>query len=238
MTMQTTISAPPPSVRPQSIAKIETRPDGVAIITIDDPAEAHNTITPALGGELTAALDIVAADPKVRAVVVRSGKRASFLVGANIDFVRSIRFAQDAEEASQEVARRFGRLGALLETPAREGTPGKSRRALPKQKPVVACVHGPALGGGFELALACTAAVATDDPKTVLGLPEVKLGLIPAANGLFHIAERAGLRVALDLGLTGRTLPPARALALGLVDEVVPAAVSVDAAVALALRLA
>src|SRR5690606_13443786 len=105
-------------------------------------------------------------------------------------------------------------------------------------KPVVAYVHGPALGGGFELSLACTATVASDDPKTVLGLPEVKLGLMPAANGLLRVAERAGLRTAIDLGLTGRSLRPRRALELGLVDEVVAHDVGLEAACTLATTLA
>ncbi|MBX3204409.1 MAG: enoyl-CoA hydratase/isomerase family protein [Labilithrix sp.] len=214
-----TASSGPASARPVSIVKTERRPDGVAVITLDDPAEPLNTITPALAGELTAAVDAAFGDASVRAVVLRSGKKDSFLAGANIDFVRSIRFAQDAEEASREVARRFERLGT-------------------GPKPVVAYVHGSALGGGFELALACTAAVATDDPKTTLGLPEVKLGLIPAANGLFRVAERAGLRVALDLGTTGRSLRPKAALRLGLVDDVVPVTSGLETAVRFALRLA
>jgi len=218
MTTVTSFAAPV-STRPQSIVKSDFRPDGVAVLTIDDPAETHNTITPAFGGELTAALDAADADPKVRAIVVRSGKKDTFVVGANIDFVRAVRFAQDAEEASREAAKRFGRLGK-------------------GPKPVVAYVHGAALGGGFELSLACNASVVSDDAKTVLGLPEVKLGLVPAANGLFRIAERAGLRVALDLGMTGRNLRPKKALKLGLVDDVVPAAVGLETACALALKLA
>ncbi|MBX3197825.1 MAG: enoyl-CoA hydratase/isomerase family protein [Labilithrix sp.] len=209
----------PASARLAPIVTTERRADGVAVLTLDDPAEAHNTITPALAGELSAAVEAAFADEAVRAVVLWSGKKDSFVVGANIDFVRSIRFALDAEEASREVARRFERLGA-------------------GPKPVVAYVHGTALGGGFELALACTASVATEDAKTALGLPEVKLGLLPAANGLLRIAERAGLRVALDLGLTGKRLRPAAALRLGLVDDVVPAAVGLDTAVRLASRLA
>ena len=207
------------SARLASIVRTERRADGVVVLTLDDPAEAHNTITPALAGELSDAVEAAFADSAVRAVVLRSGKEGSFLVGANIDFVRSIRFSLDAEEAARDVARRFERLGA-------------------GPKPVVAYVHGTALGGGFELALACTASVATEDAKTTLGLPEVKLGLVPAANGLLRIAERAGLRVALDLGLTGKSLRPAAALRLGLVDDVVPAAVGLDAAVRLASRLA
>ena len=212
------VTTTPVSSRPPTLVKTEVRPDGVAILTLDDPSETHNTITPALGGELTAAMDQLEADARVKAIVIR-GKKDSFLVGANIDFVRAIRFARDAEEASREASKRFARLG--------QGP-----------KPVVAYVHGPALGGGFELSLACTATVASDDPKTVLGLPEVKLGLIPAANGLLRIAERAGLRVAMDLGLTGKNLRPKKAKKLGLIDEIVPAPVGLDAACAYALRLA
>ena len=205
-------------VRAPSVVRTEVRSDGVALLTLDDPGETHNTITPQLGAELAAALDAMDADKRVRAIVLRSGKKDSFLVGANIDYLRTLRFAKDAEDASLEVGRRFARIAS-------------------SSKPIVACVHGSALGGGFELALACTATVATDDPKTALGLPEVKLGLMPAANGLLRVAERAGLRVAIDLGLTGRSLEPHKARALGLVDEVVAPESALDAACTLALRL-
>lgn len=205
-------------VRPPAIVRTEVRADGVAVLTLDDPRETHNTITPQLGAELAAALDALDGDRRVRAIVLRSDKKDSFLVGANIDYVRTIRFAKDAEDASREVGRRFARIAS-------------------SKKPVVACVHGPALGGGFELALACTATVASDDPKTVLGLPEVKLGLMPAANGLLRVAERAGLRVAIDLGLSGRSLKPQKARSLGLIDEVAPPSAALDAACRLALRL-
>ncbi len=213
------ISEPSPRPRPLPVVASEVRPDGVAVITLDDRAEVHNTITPAFGAELRAAVEAAFADSKVRAIVLRSGKKDSFVVGANIDLVRRTRFARDAEEAARDVARCFGRLGS-------------------GPKPIVAYVHGSALGGGFELALACTAAIATDDPKTALGLPEVKLGLVPASNGLYRIAERAGLRVALDLGVSGRSLRPKLAQRLGLVDDVVPLGVGFETAVHLALRLA
>jgi 3-hydroxyacyl-CoA dehydrogenase/enoyl-CoA hydratase/3-hydroxybutyryl-CoA epimerase len=153
----------------------------------------------------------------VKAIVLRSGKD-SFLVGANIDFVQTIRFAKDAEDLSLDVGKRFARIAGSV-------------------KPVVACVHGAALGGGFELALACTATIATDDPTTLLGLPEVKLGLMPAANGLLRVAQRAGLPTAIDLGLSGRSLKPKKALTLGLVDEVVPRSIALESACSLALRL-
>lgn len=205
-------------VRAPSIVKTEVLTSGVAVLHIDDPGETHNTLTPQLGAELTAALDAAFANPAVKALVLR-GKKDSFLAGANIEYVRNIRFAKDAEVAAAEVGRRFATIGS-------------------GPKPVVACVHGLALGGGFELSLACTATVASDHPKTVLGLPEVKLGLMPAANGLLRVAERAGLQVAIDLGFTGRSLPARKALALGLVDEVVAPAIVLEAACELALRLA
>ena len=205
-------------VRAPSILRSQVRPDGVCVLTIDDPGETHNTITPQLGAELTAALAAAEADARIKAIVLRSGKKDSFLVGANLDYLRTIRFARDAEDASLEVGKRFARIGGAA-------------------KPVVACVHGSALGGGFELALACTATVATDDAKTQLGLPEVKLGLMPAANGLLRVAQRAGLRVAIDLGLTGRSLAPREALALGLIDDVAAAPLALEASCRFALRL-
>ena len=205
------------AVRAVPVLRSEVRADGVAVVTLDAPGEPHNTITPQLGAELAAALESAEADSRVKAIVLRSGKD-SFLVGANIDYIQSIRFAKDAEDISLDVGKRFARIASSV-------------------KPVVACVHGAALGGGFELALACTATIATDDATTLLGLPEVKLGLMPAANGLIRVAARAGLVAAIDLGLSGRSLKPKKALALGLVDDVVPRSVALEIACSFALRL-
>lgn len=83
-------------VRAPSIVRTEVRSEGIAVLTLDDPGETHNTITPQLGAELAAALDAMDADKRVRAIVLRSGKKDSFLVGANIDYLRTIRFAKDA----------------------------------------------------------------------------------------------------------------------------------------------
>src|SRR5205807_6876800 len=113
--------------RPASIVKTEVRKDGVAILTLDDPRETHNTITPQLGDEMTSALDALDSNDGVKAIVIR-GKKESFLAGANLDYVRAMRFAQEAEDASRKAGERFARLAG-----------GK--------KPIVACVHGPALGG-------------------------------------------------------------------------------------------
>jgi len=194
-----------------AIVTVDVRADGVAVITLDDPGEAHNTITPALGAQLAQAIDRVDQDASIAAAVLTSRKPDSFVVGANVLLLKAIKFASDAERLAREAAQAMRRIERL-------------------RKPVVAAVHGSTLGGGFELALACHAVVASDDPKTRLGLPEVKLGLIPAANGMLRIADRAGVRVALDLALTGRSLRPIEARRLRLVDDVCSRAILLDVA--------
>src|SRR5262245_30693524 len=96
--------------------------------------------------------------------------------------------------------------------------------------PVVAAIHGSCLGGGLETALACDYWILTDDPKSVVGLPEVMLGLIPGGGGTQRLPRQIGLVAALDLILTGRTLKARRALKAGVVDEVVPPPVLLQAA--------
>src|SRR6185503_6883168 len=108
--------------------------------------------------------------------------------------------------------------------------------ALPM--PVVAAIHGACLGGGLEVALACRYRVASDDARTVVGLPEVMLGLIPGAGGTQRLPRLIGLVAALDLILTGRSLRARRALKAGLVDEVVSPATLVQAAREAAVALA
>jgi 3-hydroxyacyl-CoA dehydrogenase/enoyl-CoA hydratase/3-hydroxybutyryl-CoA epimerase len=195
------------------------RPDGVALVVLDDAEARHVTLTPELGEELLAAVEEILRDPLITAAVLASAKEGSFLVGANLATLRAIRFADEATAVARRLAATFARVAR-------------------SPKPFVACVHGPALGAGFELALACAAIVASDDPRTAVGLPEVKLGLLPAGNGLLRVAERAGVRTAMTLGLSGRALSAERARALGLVDEVVAPSVAREAACALARRLA
>src|SRR5258708_24854598 len=118
------------------------------------------------------------------------------------------------------------------------GAQAAFKRLAASKKPFVAAVHGPALGGGFELALACHARIASDDRKTAFGFPEVQLGLLPGANGLQRLATIVGLQVALDHGLTGKNLRPQKAKKLGVVDEVVPKPILMQVAVEKATELA
>ena len=193
----------------KKIISTEVR-DGIAIVTIDDPSETLNTITHGFGDEFAAALERIEKDPEIKGAIITSGKK-DFVVGANIEMLTSIKLAADAERMSRALAKGLARIKHL-------------------KKPVIAAINGQALGGGFELALACHAIVATDDKKTQLGLPEVQLGLLPGANGLLRVAERAGLQTALDLGLTGKNTRAAKAKKLGLIDEVCPTPVLLEVA--------
>jgi 3-hydroxyacyl-CoA dehydrogenase / enoyl-CoA hydratase / 3-hydroxybutyryl-CoA epimerase len=204
-TQATVTSITPP------IVDVTVRPDGIALITLNDRKAPLNTITRELGTELGAAIQRVESDAAIKGAILISGKDDNFVVGANIDMLKTIKFASDAEKMSAELSKELGRIRLL-------------------KKPIVAAVNGQALGGGFELALACKAIVLTDDKKTAVGLPEVQLGLMPGANGLLRVAERAGLQVALDLGLTGKNVRPAKAKKLGLCEEVCPKTSLVDAA--------
>ena len=196
-----------------------TLQEGVARLALDLPNEPVNKITRAVRDELTTLLDHVATDDSVRALVLISGKADSFIAGADIDEFVALKNRDEAYRlvrAGQALVNRFESLG----------------------KPIVAAIHGTCLGGGLEAALACTYRIATDHPKTRIGLPEVTLGIIPASGGCQRLPRLIGLRAALDLVLAGKQLGARRARRMGLVDEVVHAAILDRVAHEVAGRLA
>jgi 3-hydroxyacyl-CoA dehydrogenase/enoyl-CoA hydratase/3-hydroxybutyryl-CoA epimerase len=192
---------------------------GILLLTLDVPGEKVNTLGPQMIEEFDALLADVEHDESVRAVVIRSGKRHSFIAGADIKEFTRIETAQEGEALSRAAQAIFGRL---------EGA----------RVPVVAAIHGTCLGGGTELALACRYRVATDDPRTALGLPEVMLGIIPGIGGSNRLPRLIGLVRSLDMILTGRSLKASRALKAGLVDEVCPRPILLDVAKKAAVALA
>jgi 3-hydroxyacyl-CoA dehydrogenase / enoyl-CoA hydratase / 3-hydroxybutyryl-CoA epimerase len=194
-------------------------PDGVMVATLDVPGERVNTLGRGMMEEFRSLLAGLEARSDVRAVVLTSGKPDNFIAGADIKDFTAIRSALEAESLSLQGQALLGRLATL-------------------RVPVVAAIHGSCLGGGLETALACRYRIATDDPKTALGLPEVMLGLIPGAGGTQRLPRLVGLRTALDLILTGRNLKARRALKAGLVDEVVDPPALLTAARKAALALA
>ena len=191
----------------------------VAVVLFDLPGSSVNTLTTAVGEELVELLDRLAGDDTTDAVVLLSGKKDIFIAGADIDQFVALGTAEDARDLSRSGQQMVERVAGF-------------------PKPLVAAIHGACLGGGLEVAMAARYRVATDAPATRLGLPEVQLGIIPAAGGCQRLPRLIGLPGALDMILTGKPATPARALRTGLVDEVVPESILRDVAAAAASRLA
>lgn len=188
--------------------------DGVALVLIDRDGEAMNTMSPDLMMDLNAVIERIEDSPDVVAVVLGSAKPDNFLAGADIRWLESLTDAETAAEMLTQGQEVINRLENLHKE---------------RGKPVVAAIHGPCLGGGMEIALACSARVASDDEKkTQLGQPEVQLGLLPGAGGTQRLPLLVGIATALDLVLTGRSVRPRRARKMGLVDEVCPREVLLD----------
>jgi 3-hydroxyacyl-CoA dehydrogenase/enoyl-CoA hydratase/3-hydroxybutyryl-CoA epimerase len=193
--------------------------DGVLVLTLDVPGEKVNTLGKAVLEEFQWLMTETESDRSIKAVVFASGKPDNFIAGADIKEFLSIRSALEGETMSRAGHAFLDRLEAL-------------------PVPVVAAIHGTCMGGGTETVLACRYRIASDDPKTALGLPEVLLGLVPGAGGTQRLPRLVGLARSLDLILSGRTLKATRALKAGLVDEVVPRSVLLRAAKKAALALA
>lgn len=169
----------------------------VAVLTIDNPPV--NALGTGVWEAVDAAVAAAAADPAVTAIVLM-GAGATFVAGADIHVFSQIRTAADAMARSAAIH-------ALL------------RRIEDTQKPVVAAIHGHALGGGLELAMACHWRVATADAR--VGQPEVRLGIIPGAGGTQRLPRLCGVELALRLCTDGQPLGAARARVAGLIDRVV-----------------
>lgn len=198
---------------------IERRADGVAVVTMDDPARPVNTLSIELLEEFQSRLVPLVSEPEVKAVVITSAKDDIFIAGADIKG-----FNQTDD----------GRLVSEL-----DGAYSRALTALARgPKPVVAAVHGAALGGGLEVVLACHYIVATEHPATVLGLPEVQLGILPAAGGTQRLPARVGLMRGLTMMLTGKRVRARQARDWGLVDEIVERQLLLSSAIKRARDLA
>ena len=183
--------------------------DGIATLTINRP-ERMNAMDSHAHLALSEALDRCAADEAVRVIVLTGAGEKAFSAG------RDLKELAGGSEDEAAIAARWQRITRLTD-----------RFDYPK--PLIARVQGLALGGGFELALACDIIVASDHAS--FALPEPKRGLIPFAGGVHRLPRQLPLKTAMGYLLTGRSMTAARAYALGLVNEVVPAD-RLDAAVA------
>jgi len=179
--------------------QLETDADRVAFLILDKAGTSTNTLSSDVLRELDARLaEIERAKPP--AVVVCSAKASGFVAGADIKEFTGLRNPAQAYELIRIGQTVFDRLAAL-------------------PCPTAAAINGFALGGGLELALACRYRVASSDGRVSLGLPEVQLGIHPGFGGTVRSVRLIGVRAAMDLMLTGRTVKAEKALALGLVDQ-------------------
>ena len=201
-----------------SAFKLVCHDNGIAHLVIDVIGESVNTLKAEFAEQITAVLTEIKADKSIIGIVLCSGKKDSFVAGADINMLNA---CQSREEVIG-LSRQGQRIFTLLEQ-------------LPI--PIVAAIDGACLGGGLELAMACHARVCSDNNKTALGLPEVQLGLLPGSGGTQRLPKLVGLQKSLDMMLTGKQLRAKQALKSGLVDDVVPSSVLLDVAEKLAISI-
>ena len=196
-----------------SILEAETRPqtvspvapgalafeDGIAWLRLDDPGQKVNTLSSRLFGWFEEQVDRLERE-RPEGLVIYSGKADGFVAGADLEELLGVSDPGDVLAMLQRGHELMERLAAL-------------------PFPTVAAIHGACLGGGLELALACRRRVATEHPKTRLGLPEVQLGLIPGLGGTQRLPRLIGVPDALDLILTSKQVDARKARRLGLVDD-------------------
>jgi len=204
--------------------KLDVDGDGIALITWDMADRSMNVITTGVIEELGALVDKVSADPTIKGVVVTSGKDA-FCGGADLTMLEGMgaMFANLVRTKGEEAAAAF-----VFEESRKLSQ--VYRRIETCGKPWVCALNGTAMGGGFEFALACHHRIATDNPKTRLGLPEIKVGLFPGAGGTQRVARMIPPADALQFLLKGEQLKVDRAKAMKLIDAVVPQADLITAA--------
>ncbi|MGC2780489.1 MAG: 3-hydroxyacyl-CoA dehydrogenase NAD-binding domain-containing protein [Bradyrhizobium sp.] len=204
--------------------KLETDADGIALITWDIPGRSMNVLDETSAVELETIVKETTADAAIKGVVITSAKEA-FCAGADLSMLEGMNrtYAEvlkgKGEEAANQMlfdnSRRFSQIYRAMETSG---------------KPWVAAINGLALGGGFELTLGCHYRVAAENPKTRLGLPEIKVGLFPGAGGTQRVPRIVQPQDAMNLLLKGEALTLDKAKALKLVDAIVPAADLIKAA--------
>jgi 3-hydroxyacyl-CoA dehydrogenase/enoyl-CoA hydratase/3-hydroxybutyryl-CoA epimerase len=204
--------------------KLDTDADGIALVTWDAPGRSMNVIDLKVIEELSDIVEKVASDAAIKGAVVTSGKE-TFCAGADLTMLDMLSrsFADMAKARGEEAA-----VATLLEESRKLSL--LYRRLETSGKPWVAAINGTALGGGFELCLACHQRIAADNPKSRVGLPEIKIGLFPGAGGTQRIARMMQPGDALQFLLKGDQIRLSQAKGMKIVDAVVPADGLVQAA--------
>lgn len=191
--------------------------DGIAVLVFDLEGEKVNKISTAIGERFTQVLKELSVNKKINGLVLISGKPDIFIAGADINEFTQIKSKDEAFELSSNAQKLANQLEDLPFV-------------------TVAVINGACLGGGLEIALACKYRIATDDKKTLIGFPEVMLGIIPGMGGCVRTPRLLGIERAFDLILTAKQVGGVKAKKIGLVDEVVSKDKLLDAAKRYALR--
>jgi 3-hydroxyacyl-CoA dehydrogenase/enoyl-CoA hydratase/3-hydroxybutyryl-CoA epimerase len=194
----------------EPVLSLDVDTDNIGWLTLDTPGKSANTLGRQALSELQRQLELLERRT-LRGLVIRSAKPAGFIAGADIREIVTLGSEASASELIVLGQRIYSRLEAL-------------------PYPTVAAIHGYALGGGLELALACRYRIAVGDSRLSLGLPEVQLGLHPGFGGTVRAVRLLGVRPAMSLMLTGRTVRADQALKLGLVDRMVATQAELEAA--------
>ncbi|MDA0118382.1 fatty acid oxidation complex subunit alpha FadJ [Vibrio sp. T11.5] len=184
----------------------------IAWLSIDVPGEKMNTLQAAFAQEMEDIFtQLKEKKSSVKGLIIHSLKPDNFIAGADVRMLDACNSASQAQALAEQGQQMFQQLSDL-------------------PYPVIAAIHGPCLGGGLELALACDYRVCTNSDKTRLGLPEVQLGLLPGSGGTQRLPRLVGLLPSLDMILTGKQLRAKKAKKLGVVDAVVPETILLEVA--------
>ncbi len=197
---------------------VEIDDDGIALVTIDLPGESMNVWNEALISDFKTFVADLNSNDAIKGAVIASGKKSGFLAGADLNMLGGAKANSTAE--AFESAWELNSMLRQMETgghSAKDLLKGKAQA-----KPVACALHGLALGGGLELALACHYRVCGDNPKIQLGLPEVQVGLLPGGGGTQRLPRLAGLQAAGMMIMMGQPANPQAAMAQGFINEVVP----------------
>ncbi len=177
-----------------------TTKNSVAIITLDQPGEKVNTLNEAMMEEFSGFLDKLESDKQLKGMVLISGKKDNFIAGADIEMFKARQTAEEIEQLSKDGHFILNRIEDF-------------------KKPIIVAIHGSCMGGGLELSLACHYRIASNHSKTVLALPEVKLGILPGTGGTQRLPRLIGIQKALMYMMTGKSIFARPAKKIGLVDE-------------------
>src|SRR5262249_47584123 len=183
--------------------RIDQQADGVAVLWLDVPGRSMNIFNRQVLADLVQGLEQAATATGLRVLVFRSAKPSGFIAGADVKEFAAVQSADDARALSEKGQRLFDQVAAL-------------------RVPTIAVIHGPCLGGGLEFALACDYRLVVNQPGTQLGLPELRLGLIPGWGGTQRLPRVVGLERALEMILGTRSLNAPQARRWRLADAQAP----------------